>query len=119
MFIFATAGRKAGRLRYGRCVLSIWHVSRAAHCSDGSPFARQYLDGGAIRLSPATVALASAKDWLGKVGATLDGIIAKQRDAAYAAGTRDAMVKIKNYRSADCVIGGFRYGTDSNLVGSL
>ena len=49
----------------------------------------------------------------------LDGIIAKQRNAEYAAGTRDAMVKIKNYRSADCVIGGFRHGTDSKLVGSL
>ena len=34
-------------------------------------------------------------------------------------GTRDAMVKMKNYRSADCVVGGFRYGTNSKLVGSL
>jgi len=28
-------------------------------------------------------------------------------------------VKVKNFRSADCVVGGFRYGTDSKLVGSL
>jgi ATP-dependent DNA ligase len=72
-----------------------------------------------IRLSPATARLADAKDWLKQVGATLDGIIAKRRDAPYAAGTRDAMVKVKNYRSADCVVGGFRYGTNSKLVGSL
>jgi ATP-dependent DNA ligase len=80
---------------------------------------RYFVDDGAIRLSPATTRLADAKGWLRKVGATLDGIIAKQRSAAYATDTRDAMVKIKNYRSADCVVGGFRYGTDSKLVGSL
>ena len=72
-----------------------------------------------MRLSPATTKLAEAKGWLRQVGATLDGIIAKRRDAPYAAGTRDAMVKVKNYRSADCVVGGFRYGTNSKLVGSL
>src|SRR5215212_6690703 len=72
-----------------------------------------------IRLSPATTRLADAKGWLEQVGATLDGIIAKRRDAPYATGTRDAMVKVKNYRSADCVVGGFRYGTNSKLVGSL
>jgi ATP-dependent DNA ligase len=82
-------------------------------------FAGTYLKGAAIRLSPATTRLSSAKGWLKRVGATLDGIIAKQRSAEYAAGTRHAMVKIKNYRSADCVVGGFRYGTDSRLVGSL
>ena len=83
-------------------------------------FAGRYLNGAAmIRLSPATTRLSSAKGWLKKVGATLDGIIAKQRNAEYAAGARDAMVKIKNYRSADCVVGGFRHGTDSKLVGSL
>jgi len=72
-----------------------------------------------VRLSPATTRLSVAKGWLKKVGATLDGIIAKRRDAPYAAGTRDAMVKVKNFRSADCVVGGFRYGTDSKLAGSL
>jgi ATP-dependent DNA ligase len=82
-------------------------------------FAKQYLETAAIRLSPATTRLSSAKGWLKKVGATLDGIIAKQRSAEYAAGTRDAMMKIKNHRSADCVVAGFRYGTDSKLVGSL
>src|SRR5215213_9719100 len=72
-----------------------------------------------VRLSPATTKLSEAKGWLKKVGSTLDGIIAKRRDAPYAAGTRDAMVKVKNYRSADCVVGGFRYGTNSKLIGSL
>ncbi len=74
---------------------------------------------GGIRLSPATTRLSDAKGWLRQVGATLDGIIAKRRDAPYAAGTRDAMLKVKNYRSADCVVGGFRYGANSRLIGSL
>jgi ATP-dependent DNA ligase len=82
-------------------------------------FARTCLKTASIRLSSATTKLASAQGWLKKAGAMVDGIIAKQRDAEYAAGTRDAMVKIKNRRSADCVVGGFRYGTDSDLVGSL
>jgi ATP-dependent DNA ligase len=83
-------------------------------------FAGKHFSGGIrVRLSPATTRLSEAKGWLKKVGSTLDGIIAKRRDAPYAAGTRDAMVKVKNYRSADCVVGGFRYGTDSKLVGSL
>ena len=82
-------------------------------------FASKNFRGDGVRLSPATTKLAEAKGWLRQVGATLDGIIAKRRDAPYAAGTRDAMVKVKNYRSADCVVGGFRYGTNSKLVGSL
>jgi ATP-dependent DNA ligase len=82
-------------------------------------FAKKNLHGNGVRLSPATTKLSNAKGWLTKVGATLDGIIAKRRDAPYSTGTRDAMVKVKNYRSADCVVGGFRYGTNSKLIGSL
>jgi len=82
-------------------------------------FAKKNLRGNGVRLSPATTRLSDAKGWLTRVGATLDGIIAKRRDAPYRAGTRDAMMKIKNFRSADCVVGGFRYGTNSKLVGSL
>ena len=36
-----------------------------------------------VRLSPATTKLADAKKWLTRVGATLDGIIAKRRDVPY------------------------------------
>jgi len=82
-------------------------------------FAAKNLRREGVRLSPATTRRSDAQGWLRQVGTTLDGIIAKRRDAPYRAGTRDAMVKVKNYRSADCVVGGFRYGTDSKLVGSL
>ncbi len=72
-----------------------------------------------IRLSPMTDKLARAKKWLSQTGATLDGIIAKRRDLDYRAGEHDGIQKIKNFRSADCVIGGFRYGAKSKVVGSL
>jgi ATP-dependent DNA ligase len=73
----------------------------------------------AIRLSPATTSLAQAKKWFAKVGGNLDGIIAKQLDAPYASGERTAMVKVKNIRSVDCVVGGFRYASGTKVIGSL
>ena len=72
-----------------------------------------------IRLSPSSVSLTEAKGWLRRTGATLDGVIAKRRDFDYRAGDRSGMQKIKNFRSADCVVGGFRYNEKSPLVGSL
>ena len=83
-------------------------------------FARRYLRGHkSFRLSPATTKLADAKKWLKNVGATLDGIVAKRRDLPYQSGNRHGMQKIKNYRSADCVVGGFRYNEGKRTVGSL
>lgn len=74
---------------------------------------------GAIRLSPATTDLAVAKKWFDKVGGNLDGVVAKQIDAPYASGERTAMVKVKQIRSADCVVGGFRYASGARVIGSL
>jgi ATP-dependent DNA ligase len=83
-----------------------------------SGFAEKYFEG-AIRLSPATTKLSDAKGWLKRVGSTLDGIIAKRRDFEYRSGDRTGMQKIKNYRSADCVVGGFRYNEGKPVAGSL
>jgi ATP-dependent DNA ligase len=83
-------------------------------------FAKTYLRGHkTFRLSPVTTRLADAKKWLKSVGSTLDGIIAKRRDLPYQSGNRHGMQKIKNYRSADCVVGGFRYNEGTTIVGSL
>ena len=83
-------------------------------------FAAKYLRGyKSFRLSPATTKIADAKKWLKSVGSTLDGIIAKRRDLPYQSGNRHGMQKIKNYRSADCVVGGFRYNEGKPVVGSL
>ena len=72
----------------------------------------------ALRLSPYTEDVAEARRWLAKVGGALDGVVAKRTDGPYAPGER-AMLKIKRMRTADCVIGGFRYESNSREVGSL
>jgi ATP-dependent DNA ligase len=72
-----------------------------------------------IRLSPATTDLKKAQQWFSKVGGDLDGIIAKRLDCAYAPGERTAAMKIKQIRTVDCVIGGFRYASGEGVIGSL
>jgi ATP-dependent DNA ligase len=72
-----------------------------------------------LRLSPATTDHRTATDWFNKTGGDLDGILAKRMDAPYASGERTAMLKVKQVRTADCVVGGFRYARDSRLLGSL
>jgi ATP-dependent DNA ligase len=72
----------------------------------------------AVRLSPFTRDLAEARGWLEASGGALDGVIAKRLDGVYQPGER-AMLKVKKGRTADCVVGGFRYERNSRLVGSL
>ena len=70
-----------------------------------------------IHLSPATIDLLIGREWFEKVGGDLDGVIAKRLDATYASGDRTAMIKVKRIRTADCVIGGFRYASGTRLIG--
>ena len=72
----------------------------------------------AVRLSPFTRDVEEARRWLEASGGALDGVIAKRLDGAYQPGER-AMLKVKKRRTADCVVGGFRYERNSRLVGSL
>ncbi|MET0273563.1 MAG: ATP-dependent DNA ligase, partial [Phenylobacterium sp.] len=71
-----------------------------------------------LRLSPGTEDAAEAAAWLAQSGTALDGVVAKRLDGPYVPGER-AMLKIMRRRTADCVVGGFRYESDSKLVGSL
>ncbi len=72
-----------------------------------------------LGLSPCTTDHSKAAQWLHEAGnGGTDGVIAKRLDDAYAPGER-AMIKVKRLRTADCVVGGFRYGSDSRQVGSL
>src|SRR5437868_4270670 len=80
---------------------------------------RNFKSKSAIRLSPATTDLKQAKKWFEKVGGDLDGVIAKRLDMPYRSGERDAAMKIKQIRSADCVVGGFRYASGAKILGSL
>jgi ATP-dependent DNA ligase len=72
-----------------------------------------------LRLSPATESLPVARGWF-HTEEGLDGVIAKRRDAPYQPGERSgAMLKIKKIRTAECVVGGFRYAEKEHQVGSL
>jgi ATP-dependent DNA ligase len=84
-------------------------------------FAARHVAPGDARLglSPATLEPAQVDAWLARSGGALDGIVAKRLDAPYAAGRRDAMVKVKTIRSADCVVAGYRQNETGDAVGSL
>ncbi len=71
-----------------------------------------------LLLSPATHDHSTAVGWLERSGGALDGVIAKRTTQEYRPGER-AMVKVKQQRTADCVVGGFRYAEKKKEVGSL
>lgn len=71
-----------------------------------------------LLLSPCTCDRAVAQAWLDLAGGALDGVVAKRRDEPYRPGER-AMLKVKQMRTADCVVGGFRYAAKGAEVGSL
>jgi ATP-dependent DNA ligase len=79
-------------------------------------FANNQVPG--LHLSPATRDRATALRWLERSGGALDGVIAKRASQEYRPGER-AMVKVKQQRTADCVVGGFRYAEKKKEVGSL
>lgn len=81
--------------------------------------AKNFSKDGSIFLSPATREVKTARKWFTNPGESLDGIIAKQLSLPYQSAERTGMQKIKQIRTVDCVVGGFRYGTNSKLVGSL
>ena len=72
-----------------------------------------------IVLSPATHSMPTVEKWFRSLGAGLDGVVAKRVSLPYQTGTRDGMVKMKSMRTADCVVGGFRYATKGKVLGSL
>lgn len=79
-------------------------------------FAKNSIAG--LHLSPATADRSTAVGWLERSGGALDGVIAKRLDLEYRSGER-AMIKVKQQRTADCVVGGFRYAEKKKEVGSL
>jgi ATP-dependent DNA ligase len=63
-----------------------------------------------FRLSPAELDPKQAKRWLERLDqAGLDGVVAKRLEQPYLPGSREGVVKVKPYRTADCVIVGFRW----------
>jgi ATP-dependent DNA ligase len=83
-------------------------------------FAQKYFrTNELLELSPATNKISLARKWLSTSGRKLDGVIAKRLDLTYQSGDRTGMQKVKKLRTADCIVGGFRYATKGKLVGSL
>src|SRR5689334_4417281 len=63
-----------------------------------------------LRLSPSTSDFATAQAWMREGAAHgWDGVVSKRLDYDYKSGERTGMVKVKRIRSADCVVGGFRW----------
>jgi ATP-dependent DNA ligase len=80
---------------------------------------RHFAKNKSIELSPCTDDLKIAKQWLAGAGVDLDGVIAKRIDMPYQSGNRQGMVKVKRLRTADCVVGGFRYASEGKVLGSM
>ncbi|MDQ0464357.1 ATP-dependent DNA ligase [Caulobacter ginsengisoli] len=67
-------------------------------------------------LTPGTTDRRQAQAWL--TGGRYEGVVAKRLDEPYRPGER-TMIKVKRIRTADCVVGGFRYDKAGRLVASL
>jgi ATP-dependent DNA ligase len=86
------------------------------------PAVRGRVQRSAVVLSPVTHDRTVAARWLerGSSGwGGLDGVVAKVSALPYQSGTRNGMQKVKHLRTADCVVGGFRYASKGGVAGSL
>jgi ATP-dependent DNA ligase len=101
----------------GRSLVGESHEARRAALERVAK--RAFANAPGFRVSPATRVLDEARTWLDALGGGLDGIVAKRVDLPYRSGERTGMQKYKRMRTADCVVGGFRYGAKTQVVGSL
>jgi ATP-dependent DNA ligase len=102
-------------LRWGKRALA--EKSQAVRREELEAFHAQ-AGGPDLLLSPCSSDVAQAQAWLATAGGALDGVVMKRLDLPYLGGER-AMAKVKQHRSADCVIGGFRATPDGRGVASL
>ena len=73
-----------------------------------------------FRLSPATRDVEEARGWLARFEALgLDGVIAKKLGVPYLPGSRDGVVKVKEHKTADCVVAGVRWKGDRSAIATL
>ena len=81
---------------------------------DGEPFWQLPLEerraelakrAAGFRLSPQTRSLDEARGWLDRFESLgLDGVVAKRLASPYLPGSRDGVVKVKEHKTADCVV---------------
>jgi ATP-dependent DNA ligase len=73
-----------------------------------------------FRLSPAATDLSEARGWLDRFESLgLDGVVAKRLDSPYLPGSRDGVVKVKEHKTADCVVAGIRWKGDREAIATL
>ena len=73
-----------------------------------------------FRLSPQTRDLAEARGWLDRFESLgLDGVVAKRLGVPYLPGSRDGVVKVKEHKSADCVVVGVRWKGARDQIATL
>jgi ATP-dependent DNA ligase len=73
-----------------------------------------------VRLSPCTHELAEARGWLERFESLgLDGVVAKRRGLPYLPGSRDGVVKVKEHKTADCVVAGVRWKGSREAIATL
>jgi len=76
------------------------------------------LDG--FRTSPAARDVAEARAWLDRFESMgLDGVVAKKLGLPYLPGSRDGVVKVKEEKTADCVVVGLRWKKEGEKIATL
>jgi ATP-dependent DNA ligase len=73
-----------------------------------------------FRLSPCTRSVDEARGWLEQFEALgLDGVVAKRLGLPYLPESREGMVKVKEHKSADCVVVGVRWKGEQSAIATL
>jgi ATP-dependent DNA ligase len=73
-----------------------------------------------LRLSPYSRDPAAGQEWLERLEtAGLDGVVCKRLGFPYLPGSRDAVVKVKRYKTADCVVIGVRWKEKPTRLATL
>jgi ATP-dependent DNA ligase len=76
--------------------------------------------GEGFWISPATRELAAATAWLDRFEAAgLDGVVAKRLGLPYLPGSREGVVKVKEHKTADCVVVGVRWKEKPTRLATL
>jgi ATP-dependent DNA ligase len=76
--------------------------------------------GEGFWISPATTELGAATAWLDRFEAAgLDGVIAKRLGLPYMPGSREAVIKVKEHKTADCVVVGVRWKSRPEKLATL
>jgi ATP-dependent DNA ligase len=73
-----------------------------------------------FQLSPCTRELSDARRWLDRFESMgLDGVVAKKLGLPYLPGSRDGVVKVKEEKTADCVVVGLRWKGEGKKIATL